>query len=82
MTYSYFIPGIGLKAILARAMKDAAVTESSKICDRIAAYMLHSKSDTVKKLFSSFQKWKHFCTQKCFSNLPAEPIHIVLYLTN
>lgn len=83
MTYSCFISGIGLKASLASAMRDAAVIDSNKICERIAAYMLHSKSDnTVKKYFSSFQKWKYFCIQKRYSIIPAEPIHIVLYLTN
>ena len=61
MTYSYFIPGIGLKASLARAMKDAAVTESCKICDRIAAFMLHSKSDnTVKSTFLHFKSGSIF----------------------
>ena len=63
-------------------MNDAGVTESNNHCERISAYMLHSKSvNTVKKYFSSFQKWKYFCIQHNYTAIPAEPIHIVLYLT-
>ena len=44
--------------------------------------MLHSKSDnTVKKYFSSFHMWKYVCIQHNYAAIPAEPIHIVLYLT-
>lgn len=63
-------------------MNDAGVTESNNHCELISAYMLHSKSDNmVKKYFSSFQMWKYFCIQHNYTAIPAQPIHIVLYLT-
>ena len=74
--------GTGLNARLTNALNDAGVTESNNHCERISAYMLHSKSDnTVKKYFSSFQMWKYFCIQHNYTAIPAQPIHIVLYLT-
>ena len=79
--FCYFA-GIGLNARLETALSDAGVAEPNDLCRRISAYMLHSKSDnTVKKYFSAFQKWNIFCKQQSYTPIPAEPIHIVLYLT-
>lgn len=77
----YLFSGIGLNDSLRRALNNAGV-ESNKLCDHIAGYMIQSKSDnTVKKYYYSFKKWSDFCVQHHYSAIPAEPIHIVLYLT-
>ena len=73
---------IGLNARLTCALNGAGISGPRNLCDRISEYMLHTKSDnTVKKYFSAFQKWNLFCVQNKYSSVPAEPIHIVLYLT-
>lgn len=77
-----FFAGIGLNARLTCALNGAGVAGTRNLCNRISEYMLHSKSDnTVKKYFSAFQKWNLFCVQNKYSAVPAEPIHIVLYMT-
>ncbi|KAL5021412.1 hypothetical protein ScPMuIL_000567, partial [Solemya velum] len=56
--------------------------ESSILARTISSYLLQSKSDsTVKKYYSSFLKWKNFCESSGYQPLPAEPIHVVLYLS-
>ena len=82
MTKCYYFAGIGLDARLQAVLNDAGVDEPNDLCGRISAYMLHSKSDsTVKKYFSAFQKWNFFCTQHSYTPIPAELMHIVIYLT-
>ena len=82
VTKCYYFAGIGLDVRLQAVLDDAGVDETNDLCGRISAYMLHSKSDsTVKKYFSAFQKWNSFCTQHSYTPIPAEPIHIVIYLT-
>ena len=45
-------------------------------------YILQSKSDgTVKKYYSYFNKWKLFCDKNGYDVMPAQPIHITLFLT-
>ena len=48
----------------------------------MCAYLVNSKSDgAVSKYYSFFQKWKRFCEEKRFSCMPAQPIHVTLFLT-
>ena len=80
--FCYVFAGLGLNDGLRRAMENAGVNGSSTICDHIAHYMMQSKSNnTVKKYYYYFRRWNSFCMQHHYSVIPAEPIHIVLYIT-
>ena len=45
-------------------------------------YLLSKKSDnTNKKYYFAYQKWKQFIAEKGQPDIPANPVHIALYLT-
>lgn len=45
--------------------------------------LLNSKSDnTVKSYFYAFRRWEKFITEHGQDALPAQPVHVALYLTN
>lgn len=76
--------GIALTPNIERQLDRVGITdvESSILARTISSYLLQSKSDsTVKKYYSSFLKWKNFCESSGYQPLPAEPIHVVLYLS-
>ena len=44
---------------------------------------MNSKSDnTVKSKFYAFKRWERFISQHGRKSLPAEPVHVALYLTH
>ena len=48
----------------------------------MSSYLIDSRSEnTSKKYFSGFNRWKQFCNVHKISSLPAQPVHIALYLT-
>ncbi|XP_033729388.1 integrase/recombinase xerD homolog [Pecten maximus] len=47
----------------------------------MADRLLNSKSDnTNKKYFDTFRRWEHFCSTHSCCALPANPVHLALYL--
>ena len=49
----------------------------------MAGYLLDSRSDnTTKKYYYSFKKWQDFCIAKNFKVLPAQHIHVAIYITH
>ena len=52
VTKCYYFAGIGLDVRLQAVLDDAGVDEPNDLCGRISAYMLRSKSDTVKTLYN------------------------------
>ena len=52
------------------------------LSNKMAAFLVGSKSDnTSKKYFAGFNRWKSFINTHGFSELPADPIHVALFLT-
>jgi hypothetical protein len=50
-----------------------------KLCE----LLISSKSDnTVKSYFNAFKRWEHFITLHGQNALPAQPVHVALYLTS
>jgi hypothetical protein len=46
-------------------------------------FLLDSNStNTNKSYFSSFNRWRVFIKEHGYNNLPADPIHIALYITH
>ncbi|XP_077977463.1 integrase/recombinase xerD homolog [Glandiceps talaboti] len=57
--------------------------ELHRLADILPYYLLDSRSDnTVKKYFSYFKKWETFISPKGQSALPANPIHVALFITH
>ncbi|XP_072169816.1 integrase/recombinase xerD homolog [Diadema setosum] len=49
----------------------------------MASHLVQSRSDgTSNKYYSSFRKWEAFITAEGGRAIPAEPIHVALYLTS
>ena len=50
---------------------------------KMTIFLLDSKStNTNKSYFSSFNRWSVFIKKHGYNNLPADPIHIALYITH
>ena len=61
----------------------SAGIEDQGLADRMSYYLLASKSDnTVKKYYYSFKKWQEFCAGKNYIALPAQRIHVAIYITS
>lgn len=74
------ISGIGLKSCVIEAL-DSEGCEVS-LADSMCEYLVSSKSDgTVRKYYLYYQKWKRFCDENHYTSMPAQPIHVAIYLT-
>ena len=61
-------------------MKDSV--ENKRLADKMASYLLFSRSDsTARKYHLVFMKRKQFICEKGHIDMPANPVHIALYLT-
>lgn len=50
---------------------------------KMTTNLLDSKSDnTAKSYYYSFKKWKDFISEKGYKDIPAQPIHVALYITH
>ncbi|XP_063419419.1 uncharacterized protein LOC134702445 [Mytilus trossulus] len=48
----------------------------------MTTFLVDSRSEnTCKKYYSSFNRWKKFAIENSLNELPAEPVHIALYIT-
>ena len=46
-------------------------------------HLLASRSNnTVTKYHAAFKRWSTFCHQNSFPDMPAQPMHVAVYLTN
>ncbi|VDI32229.1 Hypothetical predicted protein [Mytilus galloprovincialis] len=56
--------------------------ELGKLAEKMSVYLIQSKSDnTTKKYFASYNRWRSFAQGYGFNELPADPIHVSLFLT-
>ena len=52
------------------------------LASKMTTFIVDSKSEnTSKKFFAGFNRWKCFINAHGFSELPADPIHVALYIT-
>ncbi|MEW8548151.1 MAG: tyrosine-type recombinase/integrase [Candidatus Thiodiazotropha sp.] len=75
---------LGLEERILSKVQDAGISHDSfsYLASRMSNYMLKSRSDsTVSKYFYSFKRWEKFIVSKGGCALPANPIHVALYLT-
>lgn len=79
-----FFADLGLKDRILSDVRDAGLFHSTfpYLATRMTDFLLKSKSDnTVSKYFYSFKRWEKFILTKGGCALPANPIHVALYIT-
>ena len=53
------------------------------LADSMASRLVQSRSDgTTNNYYTTFKRWENFITAEGGRAIPAEPIHVALYLTN
>ncbi|KAK3104008.1 hypothetical protein FSP39_023639 [Pinctada imbricata] len=65
---------------------DSEIAERSKLYDlsgRMAQFLLASESDNTSKLFfNGFRRWENFIRAQGHESIPAQPVHVALYITH
>ena len=57
--------------------------EIADLAKKMPLYIVQAKSDnTVSCYFNYFRRWKQFAERIGYRDLPAEPIHVALYITH
>lgn len=52
------------------------------LAERISSYLLCSRADKTKdKYKSAFKKFQKFCAEKSYQPLPADPIHVTIFMS-
>ena len=78
--------GIHLKCRINEAVVSSGVQENTylkDLADKMSYFLTSSRSDnTTKSYFYSFKRWEDFITKEGLCALPAQPIHVALYLTH
>ena len=75
------VAGIGLTATIAQHLSSANVTQKG-LAERISTYLVNSRADkTVEKYNSTFKRFQRFCGEHGYVDLPANPIHVTVYLS-
>lgn len=68
------------------AIQDSGIDVDSslyRLYPKLCELLISSKSDnTVKSYFNAFKRWEHFITLHGHIALPAQPVHVALYLTS
>ncbi|XP_063395983.1 integrase/recombinase xerD homolog isoform X2 [Mytilus trossulus] len=79
------VAGIGLRDKIKDDVKEAGVDEESelfKYAEHMSSYIVNSRSDnTSKSYLYAFKRWETFIKKHGFQALPAQPVHIALYIT-
>ena len=75
-----------MKHTLEECVKQSGIEMSSdtkRLSGRMAELLLRSRGDnTVKAYFSTFKRWTDFIEKKGGNSIPAQPVHVALYLTD
>lgn len=75
-----------MRDCVSAAAGDSGVKEETYMKDlanKMAVYLTNSRSEnTVKCYFYGFKRWETFIKTHGFKALPAQPIHVALYLTH
>jgi hypothetical protein len=78
--------GTRIDHFIDEAIQDSGIDVDSSLYElypRLCELLISSKSDnTVKSYFNAFKRWEHFITLHGQNALPAQPVHVALYLTS
>ncbi|KAK3107923.1 hypothetical protein FSP39_025264 [Pinctada imbricata] len=82
----WWCPGERLKPRIASLCDQSGVVMdpvNDLLCNRMCDYMLQCRSEQTKsKYFSLFSRWEQFASSKSVNAIPANPIHIALFITS
>ncbi|VDI79474.1 Hypothetical predicted protein [Mytilus galloprovincialis] len=77
---------ITLDNTVKEAVQDSGIEVGSymyELYPKMCELLINSKSDnTVKSYFNSYKRWERFITLQGHKSLPAQPVHVALYLTH
>ena len=77
--------GVNLRRNVEAALVESGISEDCNIYNlagKMTTFLVESRSEnTCKKYYSSFNRWKKFAIENSLNELPAEPVHIALYIT-
>lgn len=77
--------GIGLRSAIVSEL-DASGASTSKLMgltESMASRLVQSRSDgTISNYYTTFKRWENFISAEGGRAIPAEPIHVALYLTH
>ena len=77
-----FVAGIGLTSNVRTRLEAVNVTKDG-LAERISSCLLHSRAEkTNDKYRASFKKFQQFCAQKSYKSVPADPIHVTIFVSN
>ena len=83
--HGFCFVGIRLKARIQDEVQASGVGKDSSLyslTENMCKYVVNSRSDnTVKMYYGAFKRWEVFIQRHGFVALPAQPVHIALYLT-
>lgn len=72
-----------MQSHLTTVLQSAGVSDSTSVVRDMSEFLLHSKADgTQTKYFYYFSRWKVFSRVKGFCCLPADSVHVAVYLTH
>jgi hypothetical protein len=61
----------------------AEVPEINVSIEHMSSYIINSRSgNTAKSYYYSFIRWSTFAKKHSFDDLPAQPVHIALFITH
>lgn len=82
----YFLIGIKLTSTVQEACLASGLDDNSymfQLYPKMCELLIESRADnTVKSYFNSFKRWERFISSQGHDALPAQPIHVALYLTH
>ena len=77
-----FVTGIGLRANIEQRLVEANVSQKG-LAERISSYLVSSRADkTAIKYKSTLNRFQRFCCERGYIYLPANPIHVTVYLSD
>ena len=69
-----------------KAIEDSGVslnTDLGRLNNQMSRFLMCSRSDgTTKSYMHSFNRWRKFILQHGHTDIPAQPVHIALYITH
>jgi hypothetical protein len=66
-----------------RRSKYGVSTSPPVLIEHMSSYIINSRSDnTAKSYYYSFNRWSTFAKKHSFDVLPAQPVHIALFITH
>ncbi|KAK3084201.1 hypothetical protein FSP39_009957 [Pinctada imbricata] len=82
---SYISEGINLRTNIDNVVRESGLednAENRRLAENMMGYLCLSKSEnTRRKYYLAYVKWKHFISGKGHVDMPANPVHIAMYLT-